>query len=314
MELERRRLGRTEMVVSELSLGGVGIGGFYGPLSEEAAGGAVRQAIDLGINYVDTSPLYKESEARLGRIFGAMGGKPAGLYLSTKTGTHPQRRGDYSAEGTRWSVENSLRLLGVPGVDLLLLHDPRSEADLEQALAPGGAVEELQRMKGEGKVGAIGLGCRSHAYHRRAIRSGQIDVILTYADYNLVRQTAAPLMAEAADAGVGVLLAQVVLSGLLTGVDPMADERLRGRPPADLQAAVDWREWAQQRGVSLQAVAIQFGLRHPHVGCVLVGGKTAQEVQENVQAATAPLAAAIWDEVAERIRSGAGQAGPDPES
>jgi D-threo-aldose 1-dehydrogenase len=169
-------------------------------------------------------------------------------------------------------------------------------------------------MKGEGKVGAIGLGCRSHAYHRRAIRSGQIDVILTYADYNRVRQTAAPLMAEAADAGVGVLLAQVVLSGLLTGVDPMADERLRGRPPADLQAAVDWREWAQQRGVSLQAVAIQFGLRHPHVGCVLVGGKTAQEVQENVQAATAPLDAAIWDEVAERIRSGTGQAGPDPES
>ena len=112
-------------------------GGFYGPLSEEAAGGAVRQAIDLGINYVDTSPLYRESEARLGRIFGAMGGMPAGLYLSTKTGTHPQRRGDYSAEGTRWSVENSLRLLGVPAVDLLLLHDPRSEADLEQALGPG---------------------------------------------------------------------------------------------------------------------------------------------------------------------------------
>ena len=94
----------------------------------------------------------------------------------------------------------------------------------------------------------------------------------------------------------------------------MADERLRRPAPGRSAGGRGLAGWAQQRGVSLQAVAIQFGLRHPHVGCVLVGGKTAQEVQENVQAATAPLDAAIWDEVAERIRSGAGQAGPDPES
>jgi aryl-alcohol dehydrogenase-like predicted oxidoreductase len=312
--LDRRRLGRTEMVVTELALGGVAIGGYYGPLSEDDAAGAVRQAQALGINYVDTSPLYLESEARLGRIFGAMGGKPSTLYLSTKTGTHPQRRGDYSAAGTRWSVENSLALLGVPSVDLLLIHDPRSEAELEQALGPGGAVEELTRMKDEGKVRAIGLGCRPHAYHRRAIRSGKVDVILTFADYNLVRQTAAPVMAEAADAGVGVLLAQVVLAGLLTGVDPLTDARLRERPGADLQAAVDWRDWAQSRDVSLQAVAIQYGLRNPHVGCVLIGAKTADEVRENVAATTAPLDPTIWDEVEARIEAGRGQAGPAPES
>src|SRR6476660_2635515 len=121
--LGTRRLGRTQMVVTELSLGGVAIGGLYGPLPEEDAAGAVRRAFELGINYADTSPLYLESEARLGHIFGAMG--------------------------------------GVPAVDLLLLHDPRSAADLEQALGPGGGVEELERMKGEGKVRAIGLGCRS---------------------------------------------------------------------------------------------------------------------------------------------------------
>jgi aryl-alcohol dehydrogenase-like predicted oxidoreductase len=312
--LGKRRLGRTEMEATELALGGVAIGGFYGALPEESAAGAVRRAFELGINYVDTSPLYGESEARLGRIFGAMGGLPAGVYLSTKTGTHPLRRGDYSAAGTRWSVENSLRLLGVPAVDLLLLHDPRSEADLEQALGPGGAVEELERMKGEGKLRAIGLGCRSHAYHRRAIRSGKIDVILTYADYNLVRQTAAPLIAEAAAAGVGVILAQVVLAGLLTGVDPLADPRLRERPGAEVEAALDWRAWAADRGVSLQALAIQYGLRRPDIGCVLVGGKTAQEVEENVAAATATVEDAIWEEVEARIAAGQGQAGPSPES
>lgn len=251
--LSRRRLGRTEMAVSELSLGGVGIGGLYGPVPGDAAAGAVRRALELGINYVDTSPLYKESEARLGHTFESMGGKPAGLYLSTKTGTHPERRGDYSAAGTRWSVQNSLRLLGVDAVDLLLIHDPRSAAELDQVFGAGGAIEELQRMKGEGKLRAIGLGCRPHAYHRRAIRSGQVDVILTFGDYNLLRQTAAPLMAEAASAGVGVILAQAVLAGLLTGIDPTTDERLRRRPAAELAAALDWRAWAQERGVLLQA-------------------------------------------------------------
>ncbi|MDQ3703515.1 MAG: aldo/keto reductase [Chloroflexota bacterium] len=306
--LTARRLGRTEMAVSALSLGGVGIGGLYGPVPEDAAAGAVRRALDLGINYVDTSPLYKASEARLGHTFESMGGKPAGLYLSTKTGTHPERRGDYSAAGTRWSVQNSLRLLGVDSVDLLLVHDPRSEAELDHVFGAGGAIEELQRMKGEGKLRAIGLGCRPHAYHRRAIHSGQVDVILTFGDYNLVRQTAAPLMAEAASAGVGVILAQAVLAGLLTGIDPMTDDRLRRRPVAELAAALDWRTWAQERGVSLQAVAIQYGLRNPHVGCVLIGAKTAPEVQENVTAATYPLDDAIWQEVEARIRSGAGQA------
>lgn len=303
--LPRRRLGKTEMVVTELSLGGVGIGGLYGPVPEAEAAGAVRRAVDLGINYVDTSPLYLESEERLGHVFRQMGGKPAHLFLSTKMGTHPARRGDYSAAGARWSVENSLRLLGVGSVDCLLIHDPRSNAELEQALGPGGAVEELERMKGEGKLRAIGLGCRPHSYHRRAIHSGKIDVILTFADYNLLRQSAAPLMAEAAAAGVGVILAQTLAAGLLAGPDPRGDARLRQRP--ELTAAVNWWEWARERDVPLQALALQFGLRNPHVGCCLVGAKTAREVEENVAAATHPIDPAIWNEVAERIGAGTGQ-------
>lgn len=303
--LPRRRLGRTEMHVTELALGGVGIGGLYGPVEEERAAGAVRRALDLGINYIDTSPLYMASEERLGRVFRAMGGKPADLYLSTKMGTHPARRGDYSAEGARWSVENSLRLLGVDAVDCLLIHDPRSEAELEQALGLGGAVEELERMRDAGVVRSIGLGVREHHYHRRAIASGKIDVILTYGDYNLVRQTAAPLIDAAAAAGVGVIAAQAVLAGLLTGPDPRHEERLRGH--RDLAAALDWRDWALERGASLQALAIQFCLRNPKVGCVLVGAKTAQEVEENVAAATQPIAAAIWREVDARIAAGEGQ-------
>jgi aryl-alcohol dehydrogenase-like predicted oxidoreductase len=306
--LKKRRLGRNGMggaEVTELGLGTVGIGSYYGPISDDEAVTALQRAMDLGINYVDTSPLYMEAERRIG-LWLREHGRPPGLILSTKLGTHPDRRGDYSAAGARWSVENSLKVTGADSFDCVLIHDPRSMAELEQALGPGGAVEELGRMKQEGRVKSVGLGVREHAYHRRAIESGKVDVILTYADYTLVRQTAAPLIELAAQHGVGVLLAQLVHAGQLAGPDPTKDERLKDRP--ELQASYDWWQWAREREVSLPALAIQFGLRNPHVGCALVGAKAASEVEENVRYVQEPIGEVIWKEVEERIASGKGQA------
>lgn len=288
--LPRRRLGRTHMHVSVLGLGGVGMGGLYGPADEGDSIATVWRALDLGMNYVDTSPLYLESERRFGV---ALRDVPRDrYYLSTKMGTHPSRRGDYSAETTRWSIENSLKLLGTRYVDLLMVHDP---PDIEAPLAPGAAFDVLHEYKQEGVCGAVGMGQRNHDFHRRAIDAGRVDAILTFADYNLVRQTAAPLIDYAASAGVGVILAQAVLAGLLAGPDPAGDERLRKHP--DYAAARGWWEWAREREVSLPAVALQFALRNPNVSCVLVGAKTPKEVEENLAAVSAPLPDGIWSEV-----------------
>ncbi len=135
---------------------------------------------------------------------------------------------------------------------------------MQQALGPGGAFEELARVKAEGKVKSFGLGVREHHYHREAIAHKAVDIILTYADYTLIRQTASSLIAEAAAAGVGVLMGQALVAGLLAGPDPSLDERLQGH--RDLPAARDWQQWAASRGVSLQALAIQFCLRNPNIG------------------------------------------------
>jgi aryl-alcohol dehydrogenase-like predicted oxidoreductase len=287
------------MEVTEIGCGGVAIGSFHAdqPSDDATARAAVRRALEVGINYLDTSPLYKESERRMGEALRALGGRPPGLFISTKTGTHPSRPYDYSSEATRWSVENSLRLLGVEQVDLVLVHDPRS---MEPVMAPGGALDTLERLRDEGKLRAIGLGCRPHEFHREAIRSGRFDAILTFADYNLVRQTAATLIDEAHAAGVGVLMAQVVLAGQLAGPDPLENPHTRERP--DAAAAHEWWAWARERGVPIQAVAVQWVLRNPKIGCVLIGPRTAEEVEENVRMATVPLPAGIWDEVEERIR------------
>ena len=120
---------------------------------------------------------------------------------------------------------------------------------------------------------------REHDKLSTAVRSGRFDAILTYADYNLIRQTATPLIDEAAAAGVGVILAQVFLAGLLAGGDPAksayANQPVRRCRPG-LVALF------RERDVSLRAVALQFGLRQPNVSTVLVGADTSAQRAEMI--------------------------------
>src|SRR5215468_8159227 len=99
--IPERKLGRTDMLVTELGLGGVGIGGGRTSAAEtDASVATIERALERGMNYIDTSPSYGqgESEARIGLAFQQMGGRPRGLYISTKTATHPRYKDDYSAE------------------------------------------------------------------------------------------------------------------------------------------------------------------------------------------------------------------------
>jgi aryl-alcohol dehydrogenase-like predicted oxidoreductase len=119
-ELPIRRLGRTEIRAKALGLGCAAFG--WAHHTDRDALEGVRRAIELGINFVDTSPAYGDSERRVGLALA--GGYREKVYLETKTGTHPSRRGDYTAEGTRWSVGNSLKLLKTDYLDAVLTMTP----------------------------------------------------------------------------------------------------------------------------------------------------------------------------------------------
>jgi aryl-alcohol dehydrogenase-like predicted oxidoreductase len=294
--LPRRRLGRSELVVPALGLGGVGIGGLHVEVGEEEAIETVQYAVEQGINYIDTSPLYGESERRIGI---ALAGVPRhSIVISTKTGTHPARRGDYSWDGTLWTVENSLRLLKTDYIDLLLVHDP---ADIEPVFAPRGALEALEHLKRQGVIKAIGLGQRRHDYHRRAIESGRFDAILTYNDYHPLNVSAADwLLPLAAEHDVGVLNGSPLAHGLLTNKDPddIDPRLLRFASPSEVAAARRFFYWCQDHEVSMLAVVFQFCLCQPLIHCTLTGAKTRAELQENLEAATGTLPETIWDELA----------------
>ena len=85
-------------------------------------------------------------------------------------------------------MENSLKLLGTDYLDSVLIHDPE---DIEVPLAKDHALEELLRLKEQGIVRHVGLGVRDHAFHRRAMATEHIDIVLTYLDYTLIAQSAA---------------------------------------------------------------------------------------------------------------------------
>ena len=284
--LLRRRLGRTELEVTVLSLGGARIGG--NNVTDDEAVEAVRRAITLGINYLDTSPLYGESERRTGLALAD--GWREKIYLATKTGTHPKWRGDYSASGTRRSVENSLNLLGTDYLDVCLVHDP---SNMDPVVAKGGALDTLQRMREEGLVKYIGLGVREHEFHKIAIETGMVDVILTYLDYTLLSQTANDwLLSFASERDIGVINGSPIAAGLLSGVEP----DVKARPPDGVIAHKLWR-WCSENNLNLLNLAIQFCLRQPLIATNLSGSKNALEVEQNFAAATSPIAEEVWEEL-----------------
>ena len=287
---------RRPLLVPPLGLGGAGLGGGYGPVGLQQGIDTVRAALDAGLRVIDTSPLYGDSEYKIG--LAVRPSERDGLVLSTKVGTHPQLRG-YTAELARRSLEQSLRLLRTDRVEVCLIHDPDG-AGFEVALGPGGALEWLLQAKERGLVAAVGLGVREHALHQRLIATGCADVVLTYRDYTLAERSAAlGVLLPAQRAGVGVMLGSPLAAGLLAGPEPEALARA-GRwsgPAAYLARAQRAWVWAREHGLDLTRLALQFALGHPAVCAVLVGASSPAEVAADVAALADPLPGSVWAEL-----------------
>lgn len=284
------------MTVPALGLGCASLNDCYGkPSNDENAVATVHRALEEGVRYFDTSAGYGESERRLG--LGLAGFPRAEYFLATKTGTGGPVR-DYSAEGTLRSVERSLQRLGTDYLDLLLIHDPD---DFDPSFAPGGALEALERLKSDGVIRAIGLGVRSHEFHRRAIRDGRFDAILTYLDYTLLGQSALSLIDEAYAAGVGVILGSALATGYLSDRPVVEIAAERGMPADDelVVAAARMERWAGEHGISRVQLGLQFCMQDPHVSVTLAAANNPTEVTQNVAAARTPVAPETWQALAD---------------
>jgi aryl-alcohol dehydrogenase-like predicted oxidoreductase len=299
-KLPRRRLGRSGITTHGLTLGGHPLG--LREVTDEEAVETSHYALEQGLTHFDTSAGYGECERRLGV---ALEGVPReSITISTKAGSHPQRRGDYSWDGTMWSVENSLKLLKTDYLDILLVHDPgiHSSDGMKSVFAKRGMLEALEHLKDQRVIGAIGLGEKRHHLHKQAIESGRFDVILSFNDYHPLNTCAANwLFPLAKENDVGVLLGSAMAHGLLTGkgIGKASQRILEHLSEAQLSSIQRFHKWRHKRDIPMAAIIFQFCLRQPLIDCVLTGVKRRSELQENLEAATMPLPDLIWDELDE---------------
>lgn len=303
---------RTGVEISRLSLGTAAIGGLYTSVSDEDCTDTLVAALDHGINFIDTAPHYGKgtSERRIGR---ALAGRDRSTFvISTKIGrllvpstsdiddffmdadNTVERKFDFSASGVRQSLEGSLERLGMDSVEILFIHDPDENAD--EAILE--AYPELDRMRSEGIIKAIGIGMNQCETPTRVIKETDIDMVLIAGRYSLLDQrAAAELLPAALERNVDIIAAGVFNSGILA--NPVKGATYDYVPASDelLAKAVGIREVLESHQVSLTSAALQFPLRHPAVKSVLVGCRSRAEVERNINDFNKSIENKVWDDL-----------------
>ncbi|WFF03808.1 aldo/keto reductase [Micromonospora sp. WMMD964] len=310
---------RPQVRLTELGFGAAQGGNLYRTTTDEEFASAVDRAWEAGVRYYDTAPHYGLglSERRLGA---ALRERPRDEYVvSTKVGRllvpSPQdahlrdtegfdvpashrRVWDFSRDGVLRSIEASLDRTGLDRVDVVYLHDP--DDHWEQAARE--AVPALVELRDQGVVGAIGAGMNQSAMLARFVRETDVDVLMCAGRYTLLEQGAADdLLPAATDRGVGVVVAGVYNSGLLS----------RERPPADAvynyqQAPTELIERARRiaavcetYGVTLPQAALAFVRRHPAVVSTVVGVRDGAQVTETMRRFGTAVPEELWDALAQ---------------
>jgi len=275
------KLGRTGLAISTMGLGGASLGGSYGPIEDEAeALRTVQAAVDLGINFIDTAPLYGmgQSEARIGRALKEIHARDK-VILATKVGYLPSGLG-YDRATTVAAVEASLTRLQTDCIDLIQIHEV-DRVPLAQAVEA--TLEGFRLLQAAGKVRFFGITGDDVAKLSAAADTGLFDTVQTFRHYTLIDCSAAvELLPTAARHAMGVINGSPLGMGLLTGGDP----REMNRPPSsEVVVRVDrMRAMAVRIGVSLPELAIRFSLSQPRISVTIPGTKSAARLQENVAA------------------------------
>jgi D-threo-aldose 1-dehydrogenase len=313
--LPKRKLGRTGLEVTALGFGSAPLGDIYEVLDDATAIAAVETAAKLGVTLFDTAPLYGQGSAEH-RIGTALRRRPPGSFvLSTKVGRlltpAPQGRSrtsryvgglefnvtnDYTYDAAMRSHEMSLQRLGLPKVDVVLIHDADAwshgpeEGPKRYRQAMDGAYKALAKLREQGVIKGIGIGLNDPVYMARYLRDGDFDCLLMAGRYSLLEQPAlAEVLPLAAQKNVGVMLGGVFNSGILaTGAIDGARYNYTPAPPDILDKVRCIARVCASHGVPLATAAMHFCLGHAAVSSLVLGAVKPEEA-EKLLAAEAPV-------------------------
>jgi D-threo-aldose 1-dehydrogenase len=318
---EKKKFGRTSLEVTTMGFGTAPIGNQFRVVGEDAAREVIKAAWDAGLRYFDTAPMYGHglSEHRLGE---SLRPYPRDEYvLSTKVGRllKPVPRGgvasafwldlppfeivhDYSYDATMRSFEDSLQRLGVARFDILFIHDidnfshPPDRQKAHFRTAMDGGYKALDRLRSEGLVSAIGVGCNEWQVCEAALRERDFDCFLLAGRYTLLEQDALdtflPLCEERY---VAIVLGGGFNSGILaTGAVKGAHYNYSEAEEPILARVRKIEAVCKKFDVPMKAAALQFVLAHPLIPTNIPGTRTKAHLDENIALIGHPIPAEFW--------------------
>ena len=267
--MQKRQLGNSDLSITIVGFGAWAIGGAWkfgwGPQDDSDSISAVHEALDAGVNWIDTAAIYglgRSEEVVAKALASYAGEKP---YIFTKCSMRWTEAGEVTrsltAQSVREEVENSLRRLNVDVIDLYQIHWPNPEEEIEEGWT------EMARLKAEGKLRHIGV---SNFNVDQLKRAGAISPVTSLQPpYSLVERGIEPdILPYCAANNIGVIVYSPMESGLLTGT--MTRERIANLPEDDWRRNNrDYKEPNLTRNLALVELVKQIGQRH---------GKSAGEV------------------------------------
>ncbi|MBZ2180510.1 MAG: aldo/keto reductase [Acidobacteriota bacterium] len=310
--MQKRQLGNSDLMITPLGVGAWAIGGGgwafgWGPQDDAESVGAIRAALDAGMNWVDTAAVYGlgHSEEVVARALDGLANRP---YVFTKCGrVWDENRvigKRLKRDSVRAECEASLRRLRVDVIDLYQMHWPEPDEDVEEGWT---AMAELQA---EGKVRWIGVSNFSKAQMERAQKIAPITSLQP--PYSLLtREVEAEVLPHAAATGIGAIVYSPMGRGLLTGA--MTRERIAAMPEDDhrkrwvqfqeptltknLELVEKLREIGERYGVAPGEVALAWVLRRPEVTGAIAGLRSAAQLEGVIQAMEYRLTPGEEDEI-----------------
>jgi len=283
--MNKRVLGKTQLEVGELAMGGLFVSSAAAEFDQ--ARQAVLRALELGVNYVDTAPGYRDSEDVLGKI---LDGVDAPLILSTKLGGRPQPFDAQDKDGLLQSVAESLRLLRRDHIDILMIHEPDRPGQYawwtDWAEVQGPVLDVLDQLKSDGTIRFTGLGGTTAYELAHLIRSGKFDVVLTAFNYSpLWREAANEIIPDAKRQDMGIIMGSPLQQGALARrFDHEVREGCRWMSKPRREQYLALYAFLDEIDVPLPELCLRWVIGNPDISCVLMGARSIEEVEQNAAA------------------------------
>ena len=303
--LPTAQVGATALRVTRLGMGAAPISNLYGVVTEAQAIETIQHSFDLDIRYFDTAPHYGAgvSEKRVGL---ALKGIPRDQFvLQTKVGRLVRDDGsiqyDYSRDGVRRSLEESLKRLQMDRVDILLVHDPdanREKEDFKQALDE--AFPALIELREQGVIGALGAGMNQWQMEWEFAKHSDPNCFLLAGRYTLLEQTSLAFLDYCQKRQISIFLGGVYNSGILvTGPIAGAKYNYADAPPAILEKTRRLKAITDRYGVPLHVAAQHFARSHPAISALIIGSVAPSEADDNRAIWDAEIPAQMWADIRE---------------